>query len=240
MPHYPRWTKQEEQTLREHFPKLGLDGRTGPVTKSSLLFLLPNKSWDAILWKARQLGLERSFKEVHPPLNLRDRDLGYIAGMLDGEGCISFISTRRKGGYDYYYPYVSIANIDLNMLKWIQTVTGFGKIRRLNTQPKKEWRQRVPTYTWQASSFAEMYRFLTDLLPALKVKKRQAELVLEFLEIQSQKPRAKAIRDPKTGLFIRRIPIPHTQRQIEIYNEVRKLNSHLGKVLKRKNPTRNL
>ena len=242
MPHYPRWTVEEEQTLKANFPKLSLNSCTGPVTQTSLLFLFHNKTWDSIKWKARQLGLKREFKKVYSPLKLSDFDRGYLAGLLDGEGCISLIRNKRKGGYERYYQYVSIANTDLAVLKWVETVTGFGRVRRLNQLPftplRKEHNQKPWTwtkaYTWQASSCAEVYTLLKNIGQVLKIKKEQAQLILEFLDIESQKPHAHSIRNPETGFFVRRIPIFHTQKQTEIFKRIRELNAGFRKGKTRK------
>jgi len=235
--YYPKWMVEEEQILREQFPRLSLNSRAGPVTKKSLLFLLPNKTWDAIEWKARQLNLRRSFKEVYPPLQLSDLDKGYIAGLVDGEGCISFIRAMRKGGYYNYFPYISIANTNAKVFEWLTSLTGLGTTRHLMAPPQSErtenlhqkpWTWSI-AFTWQVSNCAAIYTFVTSIYSALKIKKEQAELLLEFLEIASQKPRSQAIRDEKTGFFIRRIPVPLTQRQKDIYTRMRILNAGFRK-----------
>lgn len=229
---YPLWTEKELQILKEFFPRLSLNGIGGPVTKETLLSLLPGKSWDSIKWKARQLDLRRALKLVYPPLNLSSFDRGYITGLVDGEGCISLQRLKRKNGHINYHPYISIANKDLNVLKWVNQTTELGSVRRLKPTPPSErtekWRQRPWTwseaYTWQASSNAACYRLLSAIGHHLKIKKKQAELILDFLESQSQKPKAKVIRNPETGYFISKIPIKNTPREEEIYVEIRQLN----------------
>jgi len=231
MPRYPRWEEEEVDILHTNYPRLSLNGRTGPVTKKVLLSLLPKKSWDAIRWKARLFHLKRDLRVVYPPIKLPDFDLGYLTGLIDGEGCISFSKHLRKSGITHYYPYVSIANTFLLALKWVEETTEFGRVRRTKQPPPLERTEKgrpqtwSNCYTWQASSYAEIYRIVKDIGPHLKIKERQAELVLEFLEIEAEKPIAKSVRDPDTGYFIRKIPIEHTARQEDIFNKVRALNS---------------
>jgi hypothetical protein len=229
---YPLWTKEELKTLKDYFPKLSLNSMVGPVTKATLLSLLPNKSWKAIKWKANQLDLKRDFKLVYFPLNLSDFDLGYIAGFFDGEGCISITRSKRKSGNINYNQYISIANTDLETLKWVTKTTNLGRVRRLEPPPPSErtekWRQRPwmwsKCYTWQVSSLAECYRFITDIGPHLKIKKKLAELLLEFIEIQHKKSKPTAIRDHETGYFIRRVVAERMPREEEIRIEIRRLN----------------
>jgi len=229
---YPLWTEEETQILNDYFPRLTPTSVAGPVTKGTILLLLPNKSWKAIKWKASQLNLERDFKLAYPPLNLPDLALGYTAGLADGEGCVSILRQKREQGNINYSPYISIANTDLEALNWITQTTGLGHVRRLTPPPPSErtekWRQRPwvwsKCYTWQVSSLAGCYRFLMDIGPYLKIKKKMAKLLLEFIEIQHRKSKPISIMDPKTGYFIRRVAAERVPREEEIYREIRKLN----------------
>ena len=232
MPYYLRWTKEEIKTLETNFTRLGPTSQTEPVTRQTLLDLLPTKSWGAIKWKANQLNLERDFKLAYPPLNLSRFDTGYIAGLTDGEGCISISKNKRKNRETNLHPYISIANTDLDVLNWITELTTLGSVRRLTPTPVSErtekWHQRPwiwsKCYTWQTSSYGGCYRFLTDIGPYLKIKKRLAELVLEFLEIQHTKSKPRVEIDPQTGYFIKRITAERISREEDIYQEVKKLN----------------
>jgi len=228
------WSEEELSILEEQYPRLSLDGKHGPVTKQSLIESLPNKrSWKSIKWKASLLGLKRDFRLVYSSINIPDIDKAYIAGYLDGEGCITVLRHKRKSGNINYFPYISIANKDLDSLKWVVEVTGLGKVRRLTpakvSERSEKWRQRPwmwsDCYTYGINNLASCYRFLTDISPFMKVKKEHAELLLEFMEIKANKEPSGAIRDPETGYFIRRLPTEITDREHEIHDRFRELNS---------------
>ena len=233
MPRYPRWNDEEVSILKEDFPRLALDGKHGPINKKTIMDRLPKKTWDAIKWKAKQLGLRRDFRTVYDPLNISDVDRAYIAGYLDGEGCITVIRAKRKGGNINYVPYISIANKDLTSLEWIVSVTGLGRVRRLNKTPEnkrtEKWRQRPwmwsDCYTYGVHNLASCYRFIKEIGPFLKVKKEHAELLLEIMEIMADREPSGSIRDPETGYFIRRLPTELTDREHEIHDRFRELNS---------------
>lgn len=234
MPHYPLWNEEDIEILKENFPKLAIDGRSGPLNKEKLKSILPKRSWNSILWKARMLGLKRDFRVVYPPLDISEVDKAYIAGLIDGEGCISLNKqTRKKTGFVNYFPYISIANKNLEILKWIEEITGLGKIRRLTPPPPskrtEKWRQRPWTwsncYTYGVNNHASCYRFCIDIGPYMKIKKEHIDLLLEFLEIKASKDPSGCIRDEETGLFIRRLPTEITDREHEIYKNFRELNS---------------
>lgn len=228
----PRWTKEEIDILSNEFPRLSMRGTAGPITLKVLLSILPKKSWNAIKWKARQLNLKRDFRTSHKPIQLPDIDKGYVAGLTDGEGSISLTKCKRKSGIFHYYPCIDVANTNLDALKWVESIIGFGKVRRLkHTEPNErteKWRQRPWTwskcYTYGIHHAGGCYAFLKEIGEVLKIKKTQAQLVMEFLEIEAERPLPKPEHDPNSGIFTRKSPQPHTERQHEIYQELRKIN----------------
>lgn len=90
----------------------------------------------------------------------------YIAGFFDGEGCI-------YAHHSACYIQMEIGQNDRRPLDFIQQRYG-GKIRRRDNQ----WRWLCPA--------ASSERFLRDMLPYLLVKKEQAVLALQFLELRLQ------------------------------------------------------
>lgn len=100
-------------------------------------------------------------------------DVAYVAGLIDGDGCIRFQS--RKKGRRRRQPEVSVSNNCLDVLKWLEERFG-GRIyceRR---------RGRRLSYSWRVFRKDEVRRLLVKVLPYLKVRRRQAELVLYYLE----------------------------------------------------------
>jgi hypothetical protein len=114
---------------------------------------------------------------------LSDVDAAYIAGFVDGEGCI--MAEMRR---DVVAIRLSAVNTKLPVLEWIRDTTGVGCISC------KQWSnpRHAPSYTWVAQSEAAQ-TVIQQLLPYLRVKHAQARLALEVLSLLSD-PSFKADR----------------------------------------------
>ena len=84
---------------------------------------------------------------------MRDTDLAYIAGLFDGEGCISYKQYDRKRpnnkkAYPTWSIRMEIAMTDKSILVWVHEVLGVGTVnpKRYKTKYtvgwKKQWRWR--------------------------------------------------------------------------------------------------
>lgn len=101
--------------------------------------------------------------------------LEYLAGFFDGEGCVN-ITTRGKSKQVALR--VMIVNTDPTILQEIQQVYGgFLSKPRINKRGWKAFRQ----LTFVGDSAVGL---LSTLLPFLRIKKRQAELAIEFWAFQ--------------------------------------------------------
>jgi len=114
-----------------------------------------------------------------PPLqDLQKIELAYLAGFFDGEGCVTFlqIGTNRK-----IYPQISIGNTKKYVLDYIQNSLGgsisFCRSAFLNTT------RDAPMWRWAVAG-VRATEILTYFLPYLRIKKDQAEIVIEFANTQ--------------------------------------------------------
>jgi len=111
----------------------------------------------------------------------KDREtLAYLAGIFDGEGCITSYGTPRKDHTTYSAPSVSVqvSNNDLEVLVFSQRRLG-GKIYSKGV--------RKPGYKPQWSWFLrgkEAENCLLELLPYLRIKQSQARIGLRMLALQ--------------------------------------------------------
>lgn len=105
--------------------------------------------------------------------------LEYIAGFMDGEGCISIHENRAwlaesANGRPRIVMQVAIANCNKAILAQIQKQHG-GSICRLK-RPNRRSRQG---YSLRLSEQAAC-RFLEKILPFLRIKRKQAKLMLRL------------------------------------------------------------
>ena len=122
--------------------------------------------------------------------NLNDLEIAYIAGLFDGEGCITIHKGSRiypnQFGYGKNVRYTLnciISNTDKTVLEKFKEKTGLGIVYTRKDTAKG----RRQSYQWiLASNQAE--QFLIALLPYLQIKKAQAIVALQFQEfIHSQR-----------------------------------------------------
>jgi len=108
--------------------------------------------------------------------NITDIEWAYLAGILDGEGCIALNKQRTKRNgkvYSYYTLFVTVGNTDYSLIKWLSDTFG-GKYY---PSTRKENRRQV--WTWcVASQKAE--DMLNHVRKYMIVKKDQAELAIVF------------------------------------------------------------
>lgn len=99
---------------------------------------------------------------------LTREEAAYIAGFLDGEGCIG--AYRRADFQKVLHLLVIINNTNQDVLDWICAVTGLGKVVVHKSKSPTKWKD---FYTWRIDS-AGAASLLEQLLPFLRIKHRQA------------------------------------------------------------------
>ncbi len=113
-----------------------------------------------------------------------DTDAAYMAGIIDGEGCITIsksINTRLLHGESVYQGMVSVTNTDRRMLEHLIKITGVGSIY---TERVSGTRKKTP-YRWQCRSQNALF-VLRAAYPHLVTKGKQAAVVIEMIEETSR------------------------------------------------------
>lgn len=193
------WTSEEIQILRENYHKMSL--------KELKEKFFPHRSIESILTKAsRRLGLRKpvtfwcSGRGKSSIRELSEAERYYLAGIIDGEGTITIKRSDNR-----LYCEVSVGNSCLELIKRIQKMISTNK-RYMEKRRKDP--NRKPLWVFKISARPDVKKLLEQIKDALIVKKKQAELVLEFIDIMDSR------------LNIHSIP----PKAIEIYEKVRELN----------------
>ena|ERR1019366_3556272 len=126
--------------------------------------------------KAIQTSSRAEGADVVNPLT--EAQKGYLAGLIDGEGCISLGRNLnlRSGNYDYG-PAVCVTNTNRDLLVWCKAVTGIGIVPNGSIAPNPKAKIR---YVWRLRA-DEIVPLLPVVLPYLVIKQVQAELLIEYL-----------------------------------------------------------
>ncbi len=98
--------------------------------------------------------------------------LGYLAGLVDGEGTIGTIAPTKRRGETAR---IAVYNNNTDVMAWLCRIVGGAS--RLSDR-----RGRVPGYTWQIAAVRDVYVLCKALLPCLIIKRANAQSVIDFLE----------------------------------------------------------
>jgi hypothetical protein len=147
-------------------------------------------------------------------MNTKQLQFSYLAGFVDGEGQISIICRKRQGaGKDVFLPIICVVNTNKNSL--IPFVNLFGGKIQYKKHNNIKWKD---CYRWDYRG-QRVLNVLIELLPYLKVKKRQAEIVSEYIKKYYGNYYRKGVKG--TPIKIQRI-------KEKYYFKLKKLN-HKGK-----------
>ena len=126
-------------------------------------------------------------KELNEINMLRDVDKAYIAGLVDGEGCITLRREVRKENHRGWRinPHVGIYNTNREVLEWAQQTLACGCLWKTTMSKKHAKAHYKQMYVLHFNAH-DIRSLLPQLLPYLKIKKLPAELVLEYLSMVSQ------------------------------------------------------
>ena len=105
--------------------------------------------------------------------NQREANLAYLAGLVDGEGCISIKHNIRNNNY---FPWVAVGMTQKEGIDLLVEMFG-GTIREDLTSNRKS-----TMYRWERNKREDVVNVLQQLLPYLRVKKALAVSVLAFCQ----------------------------------------------------------
>lgn len=114
--------------------------------------------------------------------NVTETEWAYIAGIIDGEGCLGVYhrSSRNKGTRQVipstsYRPRIQVVNTNLNLVLWIRDRLK-GDIATYASHDSR----RKTKYVWRNGAARSILSICEHCLPYLVIKRKQAELVLRF------------------------------------------------------------
>ena len=102
---------------------------------------------------------------------MRDVDIAYLAGFVDGDGGMNICLHMGR----YHRLQLEAATTEKTVPEWIHSKYGGTLNHRVRTGKYKD------VFRWIVHS-KQAEKVLRDILPFLRIRKRQAELALEFRE----------------------------------------------------------
>ena len=108
-----------------------------------------------------------------------DVETAYIAGIVDGEGCIGLYrySSNYYHSIHYVKTAIEVANTDTRLFRWLVPMFGFNLQHRI-----QHWKIDIREWHQLEAVGERAYQICLRLVPYLKLKKEQAELLIEFTQ----------------------------------------------------------
>jgi len=113
---------------------------------------------------------------------MKERNWSYLAGLFDGEGCISMESWNRTDSSGYRYIQhglvIAIINTDKRLMDWL--IKYFGGVYYTEKFKNGKWATK---YMWRPKGAKNKEAFLLGILPYACVKREQILNALEYIRL---------------------------------------------------------
>lgn len=149
---------------------------------------------------------------------MQETDKAYIAGLIDGEGCISMSEVKTKRSV-YIRATLHISMCDRECIEWIKKTVGFGCLNKHFTPRDRKAKWRPQYHLMFACQQANI--LLKEIYPYLKLKQKQAKLLMELAEIRNNKKLLSLERKAQKKWGSVKL---NFSRQKEILDEIHTLN----------------
>lgn len=194
--------------------------------EKSLSECMPKANWckdcanayERVRYEVR-FGLgQRVIRQPKQPLNILPTEAAYMAGLIDGEGCVGYYRNRSRAERSPMFSVV-IANTNPAMRTWIERVvrSGTWKLRSNRGDNSKD----CYFVSWYSASAIGL---LESVLPYLVLKKPQATWLLGLWRMEEG-----YLLSRNRCRFSKHCPVPgdiEYQRDV-VHTEIHKLN-HRG------------
>lgn len=133
-------------------------------------------------WR-RRFGLRKN-QRIQPETvrEVSKNDLNYIAGFLDGEGCVSL---RKRKDNKYFAPVIEFSNTNLDVLKFIRERLGLTV--NVNIHESGCRGNRKMTYKFAIKGWRNCLHVAKLLFPYSLVKKKRLYILIKFIERRTDK-----------------------------------------------------
>ena len=132
---------------------------------------------------------------------MKDTDIAYIAGLLDGEGYIQYIKAICKAdGYKRYRFGVSIASTDREIINWLKEV--IPQHGRVEVKHPKNGRFDIYHLRWYGDNARQV---LELCLPYMRIKRPQAELYLAMRTLTDWAITKGTFGKPQYPIWVRQV-----------------------------------
>lgn len=127
---------------------------------------------------------------------LTEFELGFIVGIIDGEGTITINEKIRKQrfvwkakpknrkNYKQFIPHVSMCNTNLEIVRKVKEIINCGYITINKARPEHNQKEH---YRFHLENLSDIEQLLSQISNKLIVKRNQSEIVLKFCRLRLDK-----------------------------------------------------
>ncbi len=119
--------------------------------------------------------------------NLSIADANYLAGLLDGEGCLGI----RKHKLGYVHAVIEVCMTNRRPLDWACDVTGLGNV---TSHIERRVGRRQP-FKWVVTGVSNIQALLRVIEPYMRVKRAEAKALLILAYLREVKSRLTGPRE---------------------------------------------
>lgn len=108
-----------------------------------------------------------------------ETEKAYLAGIIDGEGSIMLTRFHKN---EYHSPCVSIASTDLELLEWVKSTVGSGKITSKKNYNEEKHKDSY-TYTITYDNAINLLEEIEPYLVIYKKKARAKHIISKYKKV---------------------------------------------------------
>lgn len=112
--------------------------------------------------------------------NLTVAEAAYIAGIIDGEGCVAILKKKQAGYNPTYTPRLIVANTNLPLILWLKETTGLGNVTK---RKKRQKAHHKCSYNWALYS-SDLKLLLPQVKQYLLCKSEQVVAVEKLMSLK--------------------------------------------------------
>jgi len=162
-----RWTEPELVELEECY-----DNRIAHELNIPHHLIDRHGKWGCYI-KASKMGYATTYTPVRLGLeNWQDTEIAYLAGIIDGEGCIHDGTKNSLGSWC-----ITITTTDVPLFDWLKKLDRGGSYR----QRRGDREHHKQVYIFRATAVNDVLEILETVEPYLIIKKDKAQNGIEYL-----------------------------------------------------------
>ncbi len=157
------------------------DGATGAELAQDFGVAFSTISRTILAATGERIGRQRRRSHVEVPSD--PLALAYLAGIIDGEGCLS-----RNSRQETFTWQLTVTNTSSALQEWLRPIGGNFYYPKPVPSTARAGQMRKPRFEWKLTAAWDIFRLLTAVEPYLVIKQRKAQEVIDEISKRFGEP----------------------------------------------------